>query len=85
MEDNHDDIYELEQDVSLKGYKTPHEVMEHKYYVEHNGDWKSYLNSIEWDTWCKRYTPAEQAERLIEINKRKAEVELKNHPFNKFL
>lgn len=84
MNDEYVDINDLETDVTYKGFKTPQQIMEHQFNVVHNRDWKSYLNSIEWDTWCKPYSPEEQAKRLIEINKRKAEIERENHPFNKF-
>jgi hypothetical protein len=84
MSDEHIDVDDLAQDVAYKGCKTPHQIMEEKFYGVYNGQHKPYLASIEWDDWCKRYSKSEQAERLIEINKRKAEVELKHHPFNKF-
>ncbi len=70
------DISELENDLKLPGI-SPLEVMEKSFYGVHNRDWKSYLNSIEWDTWCKPY----DTQTLLEIVR---EREIKSHPFNQF-
>lgn len=76
MEENYDDIYDLEDDLKIVGV-TPQEVMEKLFYEVHNRDWKRYLASIEWDTWCKPLDP----KTLLEMVK---EREIKNHPFNQF-
>jgi len=72
-----EDEYELEQDASYKGSRTPTQIMEHELYIVHGGNYKSYLNSIEWDTWLQPYEPGELA-RVLE------EAAIKSHPFNKF-
>lgn len=85
MNDEILDVDDLTQDVSYKGYKTPHQIMEDVFYGIYKGQYKPYLASIEWDTWCKRFSKEEQAERMEEIKRIKVENELKNHPFNKFI
>ena len=70
------DEYELEDDLKIPGV-TPQEYMERKFNDIYNRDYKSYLASIEWDTWCKHETPAETKARL-------AEIERKLHPFKHF-
>lgn len=75
--DDYEDVYELEQDADYKGTRTPVEIMDHKFNVVYNRDWKRYLDSIEWDTWLKPLNPIE----LAKILKQQA---IDNHPFNKF-
>ncbi len=75
--DNYEDIYELEQDVSYKGCRAPVEIMDHKFNVVYNRDWKRYLDSIEWDLWLEPLNPI----KLAKILKQEA---IDNHPFNKF-
>ena len=72
-----EDVYELEQDANHSQHRTPQQIMEEKYYEHYRGNWKLYLQSIEWDDWCKPYDPIESM-RLIEEHERKI------HPFNKF-
>lgn len=71
-----DDIHELEEDLKIPGI-TPMEVMEKSFYEVHNRNWKSYLASIEWDTWCEPMDPQSLLEQIRER-------EIKNHPFNQF-
>ena len=80
-----DDVYELEADIYSKDSKTPQQVMEHKFNVVHNRNWKEYLNSIEWDgLWLKHDTPEESQERQRLIQERKQQIELENSPFAKW-
>jgi len=76
VETDFQDISELENDLKIPGI-TPNEVMEKSFYGTHNRNWKSYLKSIEWDTWCKPL----DAKSLLEIVR---EREIKSHPFNQF-
>ena len=71
------DEFELENDAAYKNCKTPQEIMEYKFEVVYKRDWKAYLQSIEWDTWCKPNDPVEVA-RIIK------EEQIRKHPFNKF-
>jgi len=75
--DEYLDADELEKDASYANYKSPQEIMEYKFEVVYKRDWKAYLQSIEWDTWCKPNDPVEAA-RL------KKEEQIRKHPFNKF-
>ena len=80
-----DDVYELEADIYSKDSKTPQQVMEHKFNVVHNRNWKEYLNSIEWDgLWLKHDTPEEAQERQRLIQERKQQIEMENSPFAKW-
>ena len=78
------DYYDIEQDVLYKNSKTPQQIQEHLYEVVHNRNWKTYLQSIEWDTWCRHETEEEKQIRLEEIEKRKIQVELETHPFKQW-
>ena len=76
-----DDVYELEADIYSKDSKTPQQVMEHKFNVVHNRNWKEYLNSIEWDgLWLKHDTEEERQRKKEEQYQR----ELENSPFGKW-
>lgn len=80
-----DDVYELEADIYSNDSKTPQQVMEHKFNVVHNRNWKEYLNSIEWDgLWLKHDTPEEAQERQRLIQERKQQIEMENSPFAKW-
>jgi hypothetical protein len=82
---DYDDINELEADVYSKNFKTPQQVMEHRFYEIHNRDYKSYLASIEWDgLWLKHDTPEEAEEKRRIINERKQQIEMENSPFAKW-
>lgn len=73
-----DDINELEADIYSKDYKTPQQIMDHKFNVVHNRNWKTFLNSIEWDgLWLRHDTEEEREERRIQK-------ELENHPFKQW-
>ena len=76
MDDDLDDIFELEADTRSIGV-LPSTVMEKSFYGVHNRNWKTYLASIEWDTWCK---PLDPKTILAQIR----EHEHKTHPFNKY-
>ena len=85
MEFDYDDPYELESDIYSNDSKTPQQVMEHKFNVVHNRNWKEYLNSIEWDgLWLKHDTPEEAQERQRLIQERKQQIEMENSPFAKW-
>lgn len=59
--------------------KSPQQIMEYRFKVVHNGNWRRYLNSIEWDSlWLRHDTPAESEERIRKI-------ERENSPFAKWL
>lgn len=69
----------IDWDDIEKDDKLPQKIMEYKYNVIHNRNWKNYLNSIEWDgTWLRHDTPEEK-----EI--KKLEREYNSHPFKKFI
>lgn len=67
----------ISYDEIEKDDKAPQKIMEYQYNVVHNRNWKSFLDSIEWDTWCKHETEEEREERLEQIR-------LANHPFSKW-
>ena len=82
---DYEDIDELEADVYSKNSKTPHQVMEDKFYGIYNRDYKRYLDSIEWDgLWLKHDTPEEAQERQRKIQEKKQQIELENSPFAKW-
>ena len=81
MDFDYDDPYELESDVYSKKFKTPQQVMEHKFNVVYNRNWKEYLNSIEWDgLWLKHDTEEERQRKKEEQQQR----EIQNSPFAKW-
>jgi len=62
-----------------KDDKLPHKIMEHKFNVIYNRNWKEYLNSIEWDgLWLKHDTEEERIERTTTIL-------YNSHPFKKWI
>lgn len=67
----------IDYDEIEKDDKTPQKIMEYKYNVVYNRDWKKYLDSIEWDTWCKHETEEEREERLEQER-------LRSHPFSQW-
>ena len=67
----------IDYDEIEKEDKTPQKIMEYKFNVVYNRDWKRYLDSIEWDTWCKHETEEEREERLEQER-------LRSHPFSKW-
>lgn len=67
----------IDYDEIEKDDKTPQKIMEYKYNVVYNRDWKRYLDSIEWDTWCKHETEEEREERLEQER-------LRSHPFSQW-
>lgn len=76
---DYEDVYELEKDLALKGYKTPQQIMEHNFDVVYNRNWKEYLKSIEWDgLWLRHDTEEEKETKRIQR-------ELNSHPFKKFI
>ena len=68
-----DDVYEIENIERYEDIQSPLETAEDKFNNIYKRNWKLYLNSIEWDTWCK---PADKIAKPIVIK----EV----HPFEKF-
>lgn len=85
MDFDYDDPYELESDIHSKDSKTPQQVMEHKFEVVYNRNWKNYLNSIEWDgLWLKHETEEEKDIRLQEIEEKKIQYEMETHPFRQW-
>jgi len=67
----------IDYDEIEKNDKTPQKIMEYKFNVVYNRDWKRYLDSIEWDTWCKHETEEEREERLHQEM-------MKSHPFSQW-
>lgn len=59
-----------------KNDKTPQKIMEYQFSVVHNRNWKTFLDSIEWDE-CKQETKEEREERLHQEM-------LKSHPFSQW-
>jgi len=85
MDYDYEDAYELEADIYSKDSKLPQQVMEHKFEVVHNRNWRNYLDSIEWDgLWLKQETEEEKQARLEEIEERKRQHELETHPFKQW-
>lgn len=81
MDFDYEDAYELEADIYSKEFKTPHQIMEDKFLITYNRNWKEYLNSIEWDgLWLKQNTPEERQRKREEQQQR----ELENSPFAKW-
>jgi len=79
------DEYELEADIYSKNGKTPHQVMEDKFYGIYNRDYKRYLASIEWDgLWLKHDTPEEARIKEEQRIERKRQIELETSPFKQW-
>jgi len=72
-----EDVYEVENIESYKDTVSPMEWAMKQYNEVYHRNHKLYLESIEWDTWCKHLSPEEQEE----LRKQK---ELETHPFRKF-
>lgn len=70
------DINDLYADIKGVGM-TPQMYMDRQYYDIYKGDYKRYLKSIEWDTWCTHETEDEYKARMKQR-------EIDTHPFNKF-
>ena len=85
MDFDYEDAYELEADIYSKEFKTPHQVMEDKFLITYNRNWKEYLNSIEWDgLWLKHDTPEEARIKEEQRIERKRQIELETSPFAKW-
>ena len=80
MDFDYDDPHELESDIYSKQFRTPQQIMEHQLWVVHKGDYKSFLNSIEWDTPPPPETEEERQRKKEEQHQR----ELENSPFAKW-
>lgn len=81
----YDDIYELESDIYSKNHRTPQQIMLDNYDKIHRRNWKSFLSSIEWDgLWLKHDTPDEKRKKQEEIEERKRQYEMENHPFKQW-
>jgi hypothetical protein len=65
-----EDIYEVENYERYEDTLSPLDMAEEKFTNVYKRNWRLYLDSIEWDTWC---TPAVIPEPVKEI-----------HPFEKF-
>lgn len=72
-----EDEYELERDAAYKDVLTPMEYANKQFNDIYKRDYKMYLDSIEWDTWCEPINP----KTIIEQARQR---EIDNHPFNKF-
>jgi hypothetical protein len=72
-----EDVYEAENIESYKDTISPMKWAEKQFNEVYHRDWKLYLQSIEWDTWCKKLSP-EEAEELRKQRERET------HPFRKF-
>lgn len=68
----------IDYDEIEKDDKTPQKIMEYQFNVVYNRDWKRYLQSIEWDTWCRHETEEEKLER-------EKERQWNSHPFKDFI
>jgi len=84
MDFDYDDPYELESDIYSKKYKTPQQIMEHQLWVVHKGDYKSYLNSIQWDTPPPPETEEEKQLRIELEEEKRIQREMETHPFRKW-
>ena len=77
MNFEYEDELELEADIYSKNSKTPHQVMEDKFYGIYNRDYKRYLASIEWDgLWLKHDTPEEARIKEEQRIERKRQIDL---------
>jgi len=74
--DDYLDYDELDADIVYTG-KSPYDISQELFIDIYKRNLWDYLNSIEWDTWCKHETPEETKKRM-------AEAERKTHPFRKF-
>ena len=80
MDYEYEDAYELESDIYAKNFKTPQQIMEHQLWVVHKGNYKSYLDSIEWDTPPPPETEKEKERKREERQQR----EMEQSPFAKW-
>ena len=72
-----EDIYEVQ---NIEGYAdtiSPTEWADKQFNEIYHRNWKLYLNSIEWDTWCTKLTEEE-------IQAKQKQYELETHPFKNF-
>jgi hypothetical protein len=76
IDDEYLDPSELENDIKTPG-KSPYEVSQEQFVDIYKRNLWLYLNSIEWDTWCKHETEEETKIRIDEHERR-------IHPFRKF-
>jgi len=68
------DYNEFEKDDKL-----PQKIMEYKYNVVYNRNWKEYLNSIEWDgEWLRHDTEEEKELKRFEMR-------YQSHPFKRWI
>lgn len=82
---DYNDVYELESDIYSKNHRTPQQIMLDSYNNIHNRDWKSFLNSIEWDTlWLKHDTKEERLAKQAVLDEHRRQVELETHPFKQW-
>ena len=84
MDFDYDDIYELESDLYSKNFRTPHQIMDDTFNNTYKRNWKLFLQSIEWDTWCRHETEEEKQIRLEDIEERKRQHEMETHPFKQW-
>ena len=68
-----DDVYEIEKLEGYEDIRSPLEMAEDKFNNIYKRDWKLYLNSIEWDTWCEKIEKEVKPLVIKEV-----------HPFEKF-
>ena len=72
-----EDIYEVQ---NIEGYEdtlSPLDWADKQFNEIYHRNWKLYLNSIEWDTWCTKLT----AEEILAQEKQR---EIETHPFKNF-
>lgn len=82
---DYDDVYDLESDLYSKNHRTPQQIMLETYNNIYKRDWKMFLNSIEWDgLWLKHDTPEEKQRKKEELEERKRQHEMENHPFKQW-
>jgi len=72
-----EDIYEANSIEEYKDSISPMDWADKQFNEIYHRNWKMYLDSIEWDTWCKHET---EEERKARIKKH----ELETHPFRNF-
>lgn len=84
MDFDYEDPYELESDIYSKQFKTPQQIMEHQLWVVHKGNYKSFLDSIEWDTPPPSETEEEKQLRIELEEEKRIQREMETNPFRQW-